>query len=64
MHIAGGDGVSVVGLDGVEIGNWGERGSEPWQFTGGPHGVWIDSHGDLYLAQVGEQNAINKYARV
>jgi hypothetical protein len=63
MHIAGGDGVSVVGLDGVEIGHWGEKGSEPWQFIGGPHGVWIDSHGDIYVAQVIVDNGINKYAR-
>jgi hypothetical protein len=64
MHISGGGGVSVVGLDGVEVGRWGEQGGEPWQFTGGPHGVWIDSHGDIYVAQVGEENAINKFARV
>ena len=35
-----------------------------WQFPGGPHGLWIDSNGDVYVAQVGEPNGLNKYARI
>ncbi|MDP7578202.1 MAG: peptidyl-alpha-hydroxyglycine alpha-amidating lyase family protein [SAR202 cluster bacterium] len=50
-------------LDGELIGVWGERGPASWQFTGGPHGLWIDAHGDVYVGQVGEQNGLNKYAR-
>ena len=64
MHIPGSNRMLLMGLDGGEIGWWGERGSEPWQFRGGPHGVWIDAHGDIYVAQVGVENAINKFARV
>ena len=64
MHSASGGQVYLNTLDGKLIGSWGERGPEKWQFTGGPHGLWIDSNGDVYVAQVGEPNGLNKYARV
>ena len=51
-------------LDGELIGYWGERGPAAWQFTGGPHGLWIDAHGDVYVGQVGAENGLNKYARI
>jgi DNA-binding beta-propeller fold protein YncE len=63
MHSASGGRVYLSTLDGKNIGAWGERGEEPWQFKGSPHGIWLDSQGDVYVAQVGAQNAINKYAR-
>ena len=69
MHIATGhSGIMVRTLDGKSIGVWGERGEEPGQFqnrTGaGPHGIWIDSHGDVYVAEVGVKLALQKFARV
>ena len=64
MHSASGGQVYQSTLDGKNIGSWGEKGDQAWQFTGGAHGIWIDSRGDVYVAQVGAQNAINKYARV
>ena len=64
MHSVSNGQVYLSRLDGELIGSWCERGPEPWQFTGGPHGLWIDSHGDLYVGQVGEPNGLNKYARV
>lgn len=64
MHLVGRGGVNLWSLEGDHIGNWGESGDEPWQFSGGPHGVWIDSHSDIYVAQVGAENAFNKFARV
>ena len=64
MHSASGQQVWVTKLDGEHVGSWGERGAESWQFTGGPHGLWIDSHGDMYVGQVGAQNGLNKYARI
>ena len=64
MHSASGGQVYLNKLDGELIGSWGERGPEAWQFTGGPHGLWIDAHGDVYVGQVGEPNGLNKYARV
>lgn len=64
MHSASNGQVYVSKLDGELIGSWCSRGPEPWQFTGGPHGIWIDSHGDIYVGQVGEPNGLNKYARI
>ena len=64
MHSASNGQVYLSRLDGELIGSWCSRGPEPWQFTGGPHGLWIDSHGDIYVGQVGEPNGINKYARI
>jgi hypothetical protein len=64
MHSASNGQVYVSKLDGELIGSWCSMGPEPWQFTGGPHGIWIDSRGDVYVAQVGKTNALNKYARI
>ena len=63
-HIPGGGQVHVLDMNGGEVACWGEQGEEPWQFLGGSHGLWIDSHGDIYVAQVGIDNAINKFARI
>ena len=65
MHIAAGqEGVFVKTLDGETVGSWGERGEEAGRFSGYPHGIWIDSQGDVYVAQVGAQLALDKFARV
>ncbi len=65
MHIATGhEGIIVKTLDGETIGAWGEHGEEAGKFSGYPHGIWIDSQGDVYVAQVGAQLALDKFARV
>ena len=65
MHIAAGqEGVFVKTLDGETVGSWGERGEEVGRFSGYPHGIWIDSQGDVYVAQVGAQLALDKFARI
>ena len=64
MHVPGDGRMYILDPDGSEVAVWGERGHEPWQFIGGSHGLWIDSHGDIYVAQVGIANAINKFARI
>ena len=65
MHIAAGqEGVFVKTLDGETVGSWGERGEEAGRFSGYPHGIWIDSQGDVYVAQVGAQLALDKFARI
>lgn len=64
MHVAADRRVAYLNTENGElIGSWGETGPEPWQFTGFTHGLWIDSHGDLYVGQVGAPNGLNKYAR-
>ena len=64
MHSASGGQVWLTAMSGEHMGSWGERGGEDWQFTGGPHGLSIDSHGDIYVGQVGVENGLNKFARV
>ena len=64
MHSASGGQVWLTTMDGKHMGSWGERGGEPWQFTGGPHGLSIDSRGDVYVGQVGAEDGLNKYARI
>ena len=66
MHIplGGGRGIQLMSLEGEVVGRWGEQGSEPGEFLGAPHGLWIDRHGDLYVAEVNAGNRLQKYARV
>ena len=64
MYSASGQQIWITTLEGEHLGSWGERGDEPWQFTGGPHGLSIDAQGDLYVGQVGAVNGLNKYARI
>ena len=64
MHIVSARGVELRKLDGRLVGRWGEKGPEPGQFLNSPHGVWIDRHGDLYVAEVGGNNRLQKFTRV
>ena len=65
MHVATGhEGVHVMSLDGKLIGTWGQRGDGPGQFKGFPHGIWMDSEGSVYVAEVGADSAIQKFARI
>ena len=47
-----------------EMGRWGEKGEGPGHFTNGPHGVFIDDEDSLYVAEVGGNNRLQKFARV
>ena len=65
MIIAEGQGgVLVTKLDGTRIGRWGQKGDRPGDWRGYPHGIWLDSRGDLYIAEVGAQKALQKFVRV
>lgn len=66
MHIAEGvpPAILVTTLSGEVLGRWGEQGDGPGQFAGIPHGLWMDAQGDVYVAQVGADNALNRYTRV
>lgn len=53
-------------LDGELITKWdgGKQKSEvPGEFFGGPHGIWMDSHGDLYVGEVGVDGRLQKFVR-
>ena len=55
--------ISVYSLDGELLSRWGEKGTSPGQFSDSPHGVCVDSHGDLYVCEVISQGRLQKFAR-
>jgi len=57
--------VSIFTLDGDLLARWGgARPSEtPGEFRAGPHGIWADSHGDLYVAEAQTDARLQKFAR-
>jgi sugar lactone lactonase YvrE len=56
--------VSVYSLDGELLSRWGEKGSAPGQFSDSPHGLCVDSRGDLYVCEVISQGRLQKFALV
>lgn len=65
MYVAElGDRVSILDLQGNVLCRWGdERSHEPGKFWG-PHGIWSDSNGDVYVSEVLEGARVQKFARV
>ena len=58
------DQFSIVDLDGNLIGRYHtERGNDPGMFWG-PHGIWTDSEGSIYVAEVLNGARLQKFARV
>jgi DNA-binding beta-propeller fold protein YncE len=58
------DRCSIVDLDGNVIGRYGsERSNEPGKFWG-PHGIWVDSEGSIYIAEVLNGARMQKFARM
>ena len=57
------DHVSILDLDGNLIGRFGsERSNAPGKFWG-PHSIWADSAGDIYVGEVLEGQRLQKFAR-
>ena len=56
--------VTLMTLDGEVLSRWGEKGDAPGQFAASPHGGWIDSRGDLYIAEVTTHDRFQKFVRV
>jgi hypothetical protein len=57
------DHVSILDLNGNLIGRFGsERSHAPGKFWG-PHCIWVDSQGDLYVGEVLEGQRLQKFAR-
>jgi NHL repeat len=57
------DRFSIVDLEGNVIGRYGsERSNEPGKFWG-PHGIWVDSEGSIYIAEVLNGARMQKFAR-
>ncbi len=57
--------VSIMTLDGEVISQWGsERGSTvPGEFLACPHGIWLDSQGDIYVGEVQADARLQKFIR-
>jgi DNA-binding beta-propeller fold protein YncE len=57
------DHISILDLDGNLLGRFGsERSNAPGKFWG-PHCIWVDSQGDLYVGEVLEGQRLQKFAR-
>jgi hypothetical protein len=58
------DRFSLLNLDGSFIGSYGgERSNDPGKFWG-PHGIWTDSEGSIYVAEVLNGARMQKFARL
>jgi sugar lactone lactonase YvrE len=57
--------VSIWTLDGELIAKFGcgKKSDKPCVFLGGPHGIWMDSHGDLYVGEVFVEGRFQKFIR-
>ena len=56
--------VTIIDSDGEVLSQWGgERSHRPGEFWA-PHGVAVDSHGDLYIGEVLEGQRLQKFARI
>lgn len=66
VHLAEAAGhVALVDLDGHVLGRWGEKGDAPATFLEAPHGIWEDSHGDLYVCEVPfTRGRLQKFERI
>jgi streptogramin lyase len=57
--------VSVLSPEGERIAQWGNgvKGAGPGEFLAGPHGIWVDSRGDVYVTEVQTDGRIHKFVR-
>ena len=57
--------VSIYTLDGTLLSRWGrgESSQQSGEFIACPHGIWADSHGDLYVGEVQTDGHLQKFTR-
>ena len=57
--------VSIWTLDGELVTSWGggRKSDRPGEFAACPHGIWRDSHGDLYVSEVQADGRLQKFVR-
>lgn len=58
-----GDRVSILDLQGNVLARWGGERSHQLGLFWGPHGIWTDSQGDLYISEVLEGQRVQKFRR-
>jgi DNA-binding beta-propeller fold protein YncE len=57
--------VSIWSTDGVKLAEWGNgvESDKPGEFRKCPHGIWLDSRGDLYVSEVQADARLQKFIR-
>ena len=52
-------------LDGTKLTEWGGgvESEKPGEFVKCPHGIWLDSKGDLYVSEVQADARLQKFVR-
>jgi sugar lactone lactonase YvrE len=57
--------VSIWTLDGTLLTKWGgaQPSEKPGEFAASPHGIWMDSRGDLYVGEVLMDGRLQKFVR-
>ena len=58
--------ISIYTLDGELLSCWGggKTSNRAGEFSGCPHGLWMDSRGDLYVGQVQVDAGLQKFVRM
>jgi hypothetical protein len=56
--------ISIHDLDGRVLASWEGREREGMGLLAGPHGIGVDSQGNIYEGAIGEEPRIQKFARV
>ena len=55
--------ISVLDNDGQVLAQWGGEGSQEPDLFASPHGIAIDSHGDIYVGEGNPGNRVQKFLR-
>ncbi len=53
--------ISIFSPDGTLLARFGEKGEAAGQFMSFIHGIWVDTHGDLYVA---DERRVQKFERI
>ena len=56
--------VSILTAEGEPLASWDDSHPEAPGALNGGHGIWVDSHGDVYVACIGQNPRVEKFARV
>lgn len=56
--------ISLFSVDGRELSRWDNAEGAGRGTIEAPHGLWVDSHGDIYVAEYGNTPRIQKFALV
>lgn len=55
--------ISVRTLDGEALASWPYESNVPVANERSPHSIWVDSHGDIYVAEVTGENGFQRFVR-